>query len=87
MLLLNTVVGRVKQRYATKGKRVSLAIADQNNMYDKVLIFGRVAEQSSVGAEAHIDKLANKYTGAKKYQRSSPTEKRVIIKVEPLRII
>ena len=87
ILLVNTAMGRVKQRQATKGKRVSLAISDQSNMYDKVLIFGRVAEQSPEGAEAHIDKLADKYTGAKKYQRSSPTEKRVIIKIEPLRII
>jgi hypothetical protein len=56
-------------------------------MYDKVIIFGRVTEQSPEGAEAHIDKLANKYTGTKKYQRSSPTERRVIIKMESLRII
>jgi PPOX class probable F420-dependent enzyme len=86
ILLVNTAVGRVKQKHATKGKRVSIAIADQNNMYDKVIIQGRVIDQTQEGADDLIDKLANKYTGAKKYERSSPTEKRVTIKIEPLRI-
>ena len=87
MLLVNTAVDRVKQKYAVKGTRVSIAIADQNNMYDRVVIHGRVVDQTREGAEALIDKLANKYTGAKKYERSSPTEKRVTIKIEASRII
>jgi len=87
LVLVNTAVGRVKQKHAGKGKDLSIAIADQNNMYDHVTIQGRVVEQTREGADAHIDKLANKYTGAKKYERSSPTEQRVIIKIEPLRII
>ena len=87
LLLVNTAMGRVKQKNSTKGKRVSLAISDQENMYERVVIQGRVVDQTHQGADAHIDKLANKYTGAKKYQRSSPDEKRVIIKIEALRII
>ena len=87
LILVNTFVGRAKQKQATKGKPVSIAIADQNNMYDHVTIQGRVVDQTREGAEAHIDKLANKYTGTKKYERSSPIEHRVIIKIEPLRII
>jgi len=86
LILMNTAVGRIKQKQTTKGKHVSIAIADQNNMYEHVTIQGRVVDQTKEGADAHIDKLANKYTGAKKYERSSPTEQRVIIKVEPLRI-
>ena len=80
-------MGRTKQKNATEGNRVSIAIADQANMYDRVIIQGRVVRQTHEGADAHIDKLANKYTGAKKYERSSPNEQRVIIKIEPLRII
>jgi PPOX class probable F420-dependent enzyme len=86
LLLVNTPAGHVKQKYAVKGKRVAIAIADHNNMYDKVIIQGRVVDQTYEGADALIDKLANKYTGAKKYERSSPTERRVTIKIEPLRI-
>jgi PPOX class probable F420-dependent enzyme len=85
-VLINTAMGRVKQKNATKGNRVSVSVADKDNMYERITIQGRVVEQTQENAEAHIDKLANKYTGAKKYERSSPTEKRVIIKIEPLRI-
>jgi len=87
LVLVNTVVGHVKQKQTAMGKRVSIAIAYQNNMYDRVTIQGRVACQTRDGADTHIDKLANKYTGAKKYERSSPTEQRVIIKIEPLKVI
>ena len=87
LVLVNTIMGRTKQRQATRGRPVSIAIADMNNMYDRVIIQGRVVEQTHEGADTHIDKLANKYTGAKKYERSSTNEKRVIIKIEPVRII
>jgi len=87
LILVNTAMGRVKQKQAARGRHVSIAIADTNNMYERITIQGRVLEQTNVGADAHIDKLANKYTGAKKYERSSPNEKRVIIKIEPVRII
>jgi PPOX class probable F420-dependent enzyme len=86
LVLVNTAMGRVKQKNATKGKRVSIAVSDHSNMYDRIIIQGRVVDQTHEGADAHIDKLANKYTGAKKYERSSPTEKRVIIRIEPIRI-
>lgn len=87
LVLLNTAMGRVKQKQATKGKPVSIAITNLNDMYERVTIQGRVVDQVHEGAEAHIDKLANKYTGAKKYERSSPTEERVILKIEPVRIV
>ena len=87
LVLVNTAMGRVKQKNTTRDPRVSISIADQNNMYDRVVIQGHVVSQSFVGAEEHIDKLASKYTGAKKYQRSSPTEKRVIFKIQPIRVI
>jgi PPOX class probable F420-dependent enzyme len=86
LVLVNTPMGRVKQKNTARDPRVSISVADQNNMYNRIVIQGRVVSQSFEGAEAHIDKLANKYTGAKKYQRSSPTEKRVIIKIQPIRV-
>jgi PPOX class probable F420-dependent enzyme len=85
IVLVNTSVGRVKQKNIERDPRVMIAIADSKNPYDRVIIRGRV-QQTYKDAEAHIDKLANKYTGAKKYQRSSPTEKRVILKIEPQKI-
>lgn len=86
MILVNTAVGRVKQKNILMDPRVALSIAEQNNPYNRVEIRGRVISQTREGADAHIDKLANKYTGAKTYQKSSPNEKRIIVKIEPLHI-
>jgi PPOX class probable F420-dependent enzyme len=87
VILVNTAVGRVKQKNTARDNRVAISIANQDSPYEKVVIRGRVIAQTFEGAEAHIDKLAMKYTGAKKYQRSRPDEKRIIIKIEPLRIV
>lgn len=84
---MNTAIGRVKQKNVARDPRVSIAIVDWNNPYDRVVIHGRVVDQTEQGAEAHIDKLAKKYTGANKYQKTSPSEKRIIFKIEPLRIL
>jgi PPOX class probable F420-dependent enzyme len=87
MVLMNTAIGRIKQRNIARDPRVSITIVDSNNPYDRIVIHGRVVSQAEQGADAHIDKLAKKYTGANKYQKASPTEKRIIIKIEPLRIL
>lgn len=87
MLLMNTAIGRIKQRNITRDPRVSVTVVDSSNPYDRIVIHGRVLGQTEQGADAHIDKLAKKYTGANKYQKASPTEKRIIIKIEPLRIL
>jgi len=87
LILVNTAMGRVKQKNVTKDQRVTISIIDQNNPYDRVILVGRVVAQTFEGADAHIDKLAKKYTGANKYQRSRPGEKRVIFKIEPVKIM
>ncbi len=87
VILVNTSVGRVKQKNTARDRRVAISIADEENPYDKVIIRGRVLAQTFEGADPHIDKLAKKYTGALKYQNRSPGEKRIIIKIEPLRIV
>ena len=46
-----------------------------------VTIRGKVIEQTTKGADDHIDKLAKRYLGVDKYPYRSPTKKRVIIKV------
>jgi len=85
-VLVNTAMGRVKQRNVSRDPRVTVAIADQNNPYYYVMIRGRVVEQiTGPVAEDHIDKLAKKYTGADKYTRQ-PSMQRVILKIEVERI-
>jgi PPOX class probable F420-dependent enzyme len=87
LILMNTAEGRVKLRNIAKDPRVAVTIFDHNNPYDRAIIRGRAISQTREGAEEMIDRLAKKYTGAKKYQRSSPNEKRVTIKIEPIEIL
>jgi len=83
-ILINTALGRVKQRNVSRDPRVALSIIDQNNQYDMVTIRGEVTEQiTGDKAEKHIDKLAKKYIGKDKYPWRSKTEKRVILKIKP----
>jgi len=86
-ILINTAIGRIKQKNISRDPRVALAIADQNNPYDMVTIRGKVIEQiSGDAAEEHIDKLSKKYIGKDKYPGRSPGEKRVLFKIKPEKI-
>lgn len=84
IVLVNTAMGRVKQRNFSRDARVALAIADQNNPYDMVTIRGKVVDQiAGQEAEEHVDKLAKKYMGKDKYPRRAPGEKRILLKIKP----
>lgn len=85
-ILVNTAEGRVKQRNVTRDPRVAISIADQENPYDKLLIRGRVREQTTKGADDYIDKLAKKYLDKDKYPWHAPGQKRIILKIEPQHI-
>lgn len=54
-ILVNTATGRVKQRNVARDPRVAISVADQNNMYDKIVVRGRVISQTLEGADAHVD--------------------------------
>jgi PPOX class probable F420-dependent enzyme len=84
VVLVNTALGRVKQRNFSRDTRVALAIADQNNPYDMVTVRGKVVDQiTGQEAEEHVDKLAKKYMGKDKYPRRAPGEKRILLKIKP----
>jgi PPOX class probable F420-dependent enzyme len=80
-ILVNTAIGRLKQKNARRDSKVAIAVADAVNQYDMVTIRGTVLEQTREGADEHIDKLAKKYIDKEKYPWRSPTEKRVILKI------
>jgi PPOX class probable F420-dependent enzyme len=86
-ILVNTAIGRIKQKNVLRNPRVALAVIDQNNPYDMVSVRGKVVEQvNGNAAEQHIDKLAKKYLGKDKYPGRSPGEKRIILKIKPEKI-
>lgn len=86
-ILVNTAVGRTKQKNISRDQRVALAIVDQNNQYDMVTVRGKVVEQiKGKEAEDHADKLAKKYLGIEKYPRRAPDEVRILLKIKPATI-
>ena len=85
-ILINTAEGRTKQKNVSRDQRVAISIVDQNNPYNMVTIRGKVIEQTSKGADEHIDKLAKRYLDVDKYPFRSPTEKRNILKVRPEKV-
>lgn len=83
-VLLNTAMGRVKQKNTMRDPRVAVAVLDMSNPYKYAAIRGRVVEQlPGQTAEDHIDKLAKKYLGKNKYPFRQAGEKRVILKIVP----
>jgi PPOX class probable F420-dependent enzyme len=85
-IVINTARGRIKEKNLSRDPRIAISIADQNNPYHMVTIRGTVLDITAQGADDHIDKLAKKYLGVDKYPFHSPTEKRVIIRVRPVKI-
>jgi len=84
-VIVNTARGRVKAKNLAREPRVALAIADPENPYRYLGIQGRVVEMTEAGADAHIDKMANRYIG-KDYPFRAPGEVRVIARIAPEKV-
>ncbi len=87
IVIINTFEGSQKHRNAVRNPMIALDVCDPTNPGNVAVIRGRVKEVTFEGAEEHIDKMAKKYTGQDKYQRRQPGMKRVLIKIEPTRVI
>ena len=86
-VLVNTALGRVKERNTRRDPRVALSVTARDNPWDKIDVRGRVVEFiEGDQADGHIDKLANKYLGHETYQFRGPGERRVILVIEPERV-
>ena len=87
LILINTAVGRLKQKNVSRDPRVSISMIDGRvNPYSMVTIKGKVIEQSKSEADEHIDKLARKYLNTDKYPAHSPKVTRIILKIKPEKI-
>jgi PPOX class probable F420-dependent enzyme len=86
LLLLNTAVGRIKERNLRHDPRVCLSHTDPADPYDRAQIRGRVVRfTEGPEADRHIDLLAQKYLGTDRFELRVPGERRVSVLVEPLR--
>ncbi|WP_299292954.1 PPOX class F420-dependent oxidoreductase [Nitrosopumilus sp.] len=86
IILVNTALGRLKEKNVRNDPRVALSIYDNENPYHMAAIRGKVIEITTDGAEDHVDKLAKRYIGMDKYPRRSADEKRVLIKIQAEKI-
>jgi PPOX class probable F420-dependent enzyme len=86
-ILINTAEGRRKTINMEKQPKVGLDIVDPQNPWHWLSVRGHVAEITKEGANEHIDKLSKKYTGQDKYGFHQPDEVRVIVKIQPERVI
>ena len=87
-ILINTAIGRVKQKNVARDPRVSVSVADMNNPYHMVTVNGEIVEQiKGEEAEKHIDKLAKKYLNKDKYPGRAPGEQRILLKIKPKKVV
>jgi PPOX class probable F420-dependent enzyme len=83
---INSALGRVKDKNIRRDPRVSISLQDPANPYRYLEIRGRVVEITQNGADAHIDKLSQKYLGKPVYPFRQPGEVRVLYKIEPEKV-
>lgn len=81
--VLNSAKGRAWPTNLERDPNVTLTVQNLENPYEYVTIRGRVAEQSSEGADEHIDALAKKYLDQDTYPYRQPGEERIILRIDP----
>lgn len=78
---VNSAIGRRKEQNVRRDPRVAVTVIDPDQPYRYVEIRGRVREITQEGADAHIDRMAQKYLGKDKYPMRAPGEQRVLFKI------
>lgn len=92
-VLINTTLERQKGRNMHVNPKVTVLVIDSNDASRWVEVRGRVIEMTREGAEAHADKLTQRYCPGKQlfYRDVYPPEQkeketRVIARIQPLKV-
>ena len=86
IILVNSAIGRIKERNTRKDNRVAVSIINSKNPYETASILGVVVEKVVIGAQEHFNKLAKKYLNLDKYPIVNVHEERVILKIKPEKV-
>jgi PPOX class probable F420-dependent enzyme len=86
-IVLNTAEGRDWPANARRTGKVAINVVNRDNPYEFVYIQGTVADEDTDGADAHIDKLAQKYMDVDDYPFRKDGETRLIIKIAPDKVV
>ncbi len=81
-VVFNTAEGRVKTRNIERDPRVAVAVHNEQNPYEYVMVRG-TAELEREGADEHIDELSKRYLNEDTYPFRQPGEVRVKVRVTP----
>jgi PPOX class probable F420-dependent enzyme len=86
-VLVNSAVGRVKDRYLRRDPRVSVTVHDDRDPYRWLRVDG-VVEEFVTGdeAERHIDRLNRRYHDGEPWTYT-PGQQRVLYRIRPRRIL
>jgi PPOX class probable F420-dependent enzyme len=87
LILVNTFETSAKIKNIRKDPRIAISVVEANNPYNMVSIKGRVIEQTTEGADEHLKKLAKRYLGIGKYYYRKPSQRRIILKIRPEKVM
>jgi len=82
-VIINTFDGSLKMGNVSQDPRVAISVVDKNNPWRTVIVRGMVVERQHEGANAHIDKMAQKYLGQETYPWRRPGMQRVMLRIKP----
>ena len=86
LILVNTAVGRHKERNMRRDARVAISISPRDNPYEHLDIRGRVVRViDGDEAVAHIDRLGRKYRDWERFPLAEG-ERRVSFLIEPIAV-
>jgi PPOX class probable F420-dependent enzyme len=71
-------------KHLERDPRLTLQILDPKNMFRWVQIQGRLAASTADGADEHIERLSQRYTGA---PYRNPKVDRLIVRIDPERVM
>ncbi|MFI7434465.1 PPOX class F420-dependent oxidoreductase [Micromonospora haikouensis] len=81
-IVFNTAKGRQKYNNIQRTPIVAVSVVDKANDFRTLWVKG-TAEFVEEGADAHIDRMAQKYLGQETYPFGQPGEVRVIVRIIP----
>ena len=91
-VLINTTLERQKGRNMQANPKVTVLVIDPHNSSRWIEVRGQVREMTTTGAEAHADRLTQRYTGKQRFYRDiypperKDQETRVVVKIRPIKI-